>query len=140
MRARSGFVGIVGADLIGRFDACRSCRMRVGALPQNPTGLLGYAFNWSPEGVVNEYLNDCEVSEEGTRKWVSAMEWLETVYIDGVRLEASWVKHLHPLDSASLFFSADSRRFRLVRGRTTDGIPVLPPWNGLRVAEVEALE
>jgi len=49
MRARSGFVGIVGADLIGRFDACRSCRMRVGALPQNPTGLPGYTFNWSPE-------------------------------------------------------------------------------------------
>jgi len=37
-----------------------NCRMRVGALPQNPTGLMGYAFNWSPEGVVNEYLNDCE--------------------------------------------------------------------------------
>jgi len=26
--------------------------------------MLGYAFNWSPEGVVNEYLNDCEVIEE----------------------------------------------------------------------------
>ena len=50
-----GFVGIVGANLIAKFDACRSCRMRVGALPQNPTGLMGYAFNWSPEGVVNEY-------------------------------------------------------------------------------------
>ncbi len=83
-----GFVGIVGADLIGYFDTCRSCRMRVGALPQHPSGLLGYAFNWSPEGVVNEYLNDCEVIEEGERKWVSAMEWLETIYIDGVKLEA----------------------------------------------------
>jgi len=27
-----GFVGIVGADLIAKFDECRSCRMRVGAL------------------------------------------------------------------------------------------------------------
>ena len=83
-----GFVGIVGADLISQFDHCRSCRMRVGALPQHPTGHLGYAFNWSPEGVVNEYLNDCEVIEEGERKWVSPMEWLETIYIDGVKLEA----------------------------------------------------
>lgn len=83
-----GFVGIVGADLIAKFDECRSCRMRVGALPQNPTGLLGYAFNWSPEGVVNEYLNDCEVIESGERKWVSAMEWQEMIYIDGVKLEA----------------------------------------------------
>ena len=83
-----GFVGIVGAWLAESFDKCRSIRMRVGALPQHPTGLLGYAFNWSPEGVVNEYLNDCEVIEEGQRKWVSPMEWMETVYVDGVRLEA----------------------------------------------------
>lgn len=83
-----GFVGIVGASHIAAFDECRAVRMRVGALPQNPTGLLGYAFNWSPEGVVNEYLNDCEVIEEGTRKWVSPMEWHEFVYIDGVKLEA----------------------------------------------------
>jgi saccharopine dehydrogenase (NAD+, L-lysine-forming) len=83
-----GFVGIVGADLARGFDKCRSIRMRVGALPQHPTGLLGYAFNWSPEGVVNEYLNDCEVIEEGVRKWVSPMEWIETIYVNGVKLEA----------------------------------------------------
>lgn len=83
-----GLVGIVAADLAQRFETCRSIRMRVGALPRHPTGLMGYAFNWSPEGVVNEYLNDCEVIEEGVHKWVSAMEWLETIYIDGVKLEA----------------------------------------------------
>jgi saccharopine dehydrogenase-like NADP-dependent oxidoreductase len=83
-----GFVGIVGASHASAFDKCRSIRMRVGALPQNPTGLLGYAFNWSPEGVVNEYLNDCEVIEEGERKWVSPMEWHELVYVDGIKLEA----------------------------------------------------
>ncbi|MDE1993675.1 MAG: saccharopine dehydrogenase NADP-binding domain-containing protein [Rhizobiaceae bacterium] len=83
-----GFVGIVGASLADGFDCCRSIRMRVGALPQNPTGLLGYAFNWSPEGVVNEYLNDCEVIEGGVRKMVSPMEWHETLYVNGVKLEA----------------------------------------------------
>ena len=83
-----GFVGIVGASHATVFDKCRSIRMRVGALPQHPTGRLGYAFNWSPQGVVNEYLNDCEVIEEGVHKWVSPMEWHETLYIDGVKLEA----------------------------------------------------
>ena len=83
-----GFIGIVGAHLAAWFERVRSIRLRVGALPQHPTGLLGYAFNWSPEGVVNEYLNDCEVIEEGVLKTVSAMEWLETVYVGGVRLEA----------------------------------------------------
>ena len=49
---------------------------------------MGYSFNWSPEGVVNEYLNDCEVLEDGELKSVSAMEWVEKVYIGGVDLEA----------------------------------------------------
>jgi saccharopine dehydrogenase-like NADP-dependent oxidoreductase len=83
-----GFVSIVAASQAAGFDECRAIRMRVGALPQHPTGLLGYAFNWSPEGVVNEYLNDCEVIEAGERKWVSSMEWRETLYIHGTQLEA----------------------------------------------------
>ncbi len=83
-----GFVGIVGAHLIEQLDTCRSCKMRVGALPQNPAGLMGYSFNWSPEGVVNEYLNDCEVLEDGEIKWVSPMEWIEKIVIGGIELEA----------------------------------------------------
>lgn len=83
-----GFIGIVGASLARKFQKIRSIKLRVGALPKHPTGLLGYAFNWSPEGVVNEYLNDCEVIENGVRKWVSPLEWLETIVIDGVQLEA----------------------------------------------------
>ncbi|NBB77091.1 MAG: L-lysine dehydrogenase, partial [Bacteroidetes bacterium] len=83
-----GFIAIVGAFLAAGFDRVRSIKLRVGALPQNPTGLLGYAFNWSPEGVVNEYLNDCEVIENSIYKWVSPMEWIETLVINGVQLEA----------------------------------------------------
>lgn len=83
-----GFIGIVGAWLVNKFDRIRAIKLRVGALPKHPTGLLGYAFNWSPEGVVNEYLNDCEVIENGERKMVSPLEWLETIVIDGVQLEA----------------------------------------------------
>ena len=83
-----GFAGIVGAHQVAIFDRCRALRLRVGALPQHPSGQLGYAFNWSPEGVVNEYLNDSEVIEEGTRKTVSSMEWIEPIHVDGVQLEA----------------------------------------------------
>ncbi|MBF0210184.1 MAG: saccharopine dehydrogenase NADP-binding domain-containing protein [Desulfamplus sp.] len=83
-----GFIGIVGASLASNFTKIRSIKLRVGALPQNPTGLLGYSFNWSPEGVVNEYLNDCEVIENGQQKLVSPMEWIEQLFIHGIQLEA----------------------------------------------------
>lgn len=83
-----GFIAIAGAFLASKFDKTRSIKLRVGALPCHPTGLLSYAFNWSPEGVVNEYLNDCEVIEEGKQKLVSPLEWLEKIVINGNQLEA----------------------------------------------------
>jgi saccharopine dehydrogenase-like NADP-dependent oxidoreductase len=83
-----GFIAVVGSSKARKFERIRSIRLRVGALPRHPTGLLGYAFNWSPEGVVNEYLNDCEVIEDGARKWVSPLEWTEKLVIDGLQLEA----------------------------------------------------
>ncbi len=84
-----GLIGIVGSSLADEFDSIRSIELKVGALPQNPTGLLGYAFNWSAEGVVNEYLNDCEVVRSGERRMVPAMSEMERVVIGGVELEAA---------------------------------------------------
>lgn len=84
-----GLIGIVGASIAKGFEEIRSIELKVGALPQNPTGLLGYAFNWSAEGVVNEYLNDCEVLRSGRRQMVPAMEEKERVVIGGIELEAA---------------------------------------------------
>ena len=84
-----GLIGIVGASLAQGFEEIRSIELKVGALPQNPTGLLGYAFNWSAEGVVNEYLNDCEVLRSGRRQMVPAMTEKERVFIGGIELEAA---------------------------------------------------
>lgn len=83
-----GLIGIIGAHLTRKFERLRSIELRVGALPQHPKGLLGYAFNWSSDGVVNEYLNDCEVIQEGHRKLVPAMQDLETIVLFGRTLEA----------------------------------------------------
>lgn len=83
-----GFIAIVGASLAREFEKIRCIELRVGALPQNPKGALGYAINWSAEGVVNEYLNDCEVISDGEIKNVPAMQNLETIMIDGRKFEA----------------------------------------------------
>ncbi len=84
-----GLIGIIGASIAKTFDEIRSIELKVGALPQNPTGLLGYAINWSPEGVVNEYINDCEVVRSGIRQMVPAMTEKERVLIGGIELEAA---------------------------------------------------
>ena len=83
-----GFIGIIGSDLAKRFTKVRDIELRVGALPQHPNGLLGYSFTWSPAGVINEYINDCEVIHNGTRKLVPALEGMEQINIEGQEFEA----------------------------------------------------
>ncbi len=83
-----GLICMTGAWLARGFDQVDSIELKVGALPASPSGLLGYAFNWSPEGVVNEYLNDCEVIRDGRRRLVPSMSELEVVWIGGTQLEA----------------------------------------------------
>lgn len=83
-----GLIGIVGADLCKRFDKLRDIELRVGALPRYPNGLLGYSFTWSPAGVINEYINDCEVIHNGECKMVTALDGLEVINIEGQEFEA----------------------------------------------------
>lgn len=84
-----GLIGIIGASMAKKFDTVRSIELKVGALPQNPTGLLGYSVTWSAEGVINEYLNDAEVLRGGKRQMVPAMSEGERVVLGGIELEAA---------------------------------------------------
>ncbi len=83
-----GLIGIVGANLASKFTKLRDIELRVGALPKYPNGLLGYSFTWSPAGVINEYINDCEVIHNGVRKLVTALDGVEKIYIQGEEFEA----------------------------------------------------
>jgi saccharopine dehydrogenase (NAD+, L-lysine-forming) len=83
-----GFICVVGASLAARLDTIETIALRVGALPRTPNNALGYAFNWSPAGVVNEYLNDCEQLLGGSIVTVPPLGGLETIIIEGTRYEA----------------------------------------------------
>jgi saccharopine dehydrogenase-like NADP-dependent oxidoreductase len=83
-----GYIAIAGYDLVKRFDKLRDVELRVGALPRYPNGLLGYSFNWSPAGVINEYIEDAEVIANGKRKFVTSLLGLETINIEGREYEA----------------------------------------------------
>jgi saccharopine dehydrogenase (NAD+, L-lysine-forming) len=83
-----GFICVVGASLAARLDTVETIALRVGALPRTPNNSLGYAFNWSPAGVVNEYLNDCEQLQGGVSVTVPPLRGLETIIIEGTKYEA----------------------------------------------------
>jgi saccharopine dehydrogenase-like NADP-dependent oxidoreductase len=62
--------------------------MRVGALPQFPTGALKYNLTWSTDGLINEYCNPCDAIHEGRRIELLPLEGYEQFSLDGVRYEA----------------------------------------------------
>jgi saccharopine dehydrogenase-like NADP-dependent oxidoreductase len=84
-----GFICIAGADLVkGRSDIV-TLGLRVGALDASPKGFFRYSLTWSPEGVVNEYLNPCEAIVEGQIVNVPARSSYELLSVDGKPYEAA---------------------------------------------------
>ena len=83
-----GFVSIAANSLISHFEALRSVKLRVGALPQNPNNVLKYSLTWSTEGLINEYGNPCEAIVDGRRTELAPLEGLEEISIDGKLYEA----------------------------------------------------
>lgn len=83
-----GFISIAANDLINWFERVETVQMRVGALPQFPTGELKYNLTWSTDGLINEYCNPCEAIHAGRRIDVLPLEGLEHFSLDGVHYEA----------------------------------------------------
>jgi len=83
-----GFICVVGAGLAAGLETVDRIELRAGALPRSPNNALGYACNWSPAGIINEYLNDCEQLRGGELLSVPPLSDLETIVIDGARYEA----------------------------------------------------
>ena len=74
--------------LINGFDEVHEVNIRVGALSQNATNKLRYHSSWSGDGLVNEYLGDCQVVQKGQFGYVPALSGYETITIDGKEYEA----------------------------------------------------
>jgi saccharopine dehydrogenase (NAD+, L-lysine-forming) len=83
-----GFICVVGAGLAASLTTVDRIELRAGALPRSPNNALGYACNWSPAGIINEYLNECEELRGGEPLTVPPLSDQETIVIDGARYEA----------------------------------------------------
>ena len=83
-----GFISIAANELMRHFDAVKSVKLRVGALPQHPNNVLKYSLTWSTDGVINEYGNLCKSIVDGHEVDVMPLEGLEEIEIDGSLYEA----------------------------------------------------
>ena len=79
-----GLANVLAEDLIARASGpIDSVQLRVGALPQEPRGALGYQLAFSPAGLINEYAEPCEVIENGRYATVEPLTNFEDVSWEG---------------------------------------------------------
>ena len=83
-----GAINIVGAHLVRQFEQPLSLKLRVGALPLYPANRMSYYLSWNTTGLLNEYVNLCDVISNRGKAKVKPLEGLEKIIIDGIEYEA----------------------------------------------------
>ena len=83
-----GMSTVIANHLLKKAENPRSVKIRVGALSQNASNKLRYYTSWSGEGLVNEYLGDCQIIHNGKYKTVPALSGYEKITLDGREYEA----------------------------------------------------
>jgi lysine 6-dehydrogenase len=144
-----GLANVLGEDLISSASSgpIESIHMRVGALPQQPSGELGYQLAFSAGGLINEYAELCEVIEQGAYATVEPLTRFEDVVWDGWGpLEAfstaggtstmcsNHVGRVRDLEYKTLRYPGHGHTFRAMlelgmfesTPRTVDGVSVSP--------------
>jgi saccharopine dehydrogenase-like NADP-dependent oxidoreductase len=82
-----GFISIIANELMTHFEELETVKLRVGALPINPSNALKYSLTWSTDGLINEYGNLCHGVENGTPTVLLPLEGYETIEVDGLLYE-----------------------------------------------------
>ena len=83
-----GLISIIAHNIMQQFSELRQVKMRVGALPINISNPLQYAFTWSTEGLINEYVNSCPAIVDHNYVMLPALHDLEKITINGISYEA----------------------------------------------------
>lgn len=74
-----GMANVIAVRGVNSFDAVDELHIRVGGLPQNPRPPLNYQLVFSPEGLINEYIEKAEIIRHGNRMKVESMTELEDI-------------------------------------------------------------
>jgi lysine 6-dehydrogenase len=79
-----GLANVMAAGLIDESGAevVDTVQIRVGCLPQQPTGSLNYQLAFYPGGLINEYAEPCEIISEGRAVTVDPLSRFEDVAWD----------------------------------------------------------
>jgi saccharopine dehydrogenase-like NADP-dependent oxidoreductase len=83
-----GMSSIVAYHISKKLETPKNIKIRVGALSQNASNKLRYYTSWSGEGLVNEYIGECQVVRNGRLEAEQALSGYEKITIKGDEYEA----------------------------------------------------
>ena len=93
-----GLSSILVGYASSRLDRVREAHIMVGGIPETPVPPLGYTITWSAEGLIDEYVRDVSIVENGEVVQVPALSGLEEMEFPGVgTLEAFYTDGLRTL-------------------------------------------
>ena len=74
-----GMVNILGYHWAQQFDHLSCLQLRVGGLPQEGKTTLAYQRVFSIEGLINEYIEDCDILVQGKKQKVPGLRGVESL-------------------------------------------------------------
>jgi saccharopine dehydrogenase-like NADP-dependent oxidoreductase len=83
-----GLVDDIVEELLSRFDRVDDLVVRVGAIPTEPVGRLGYGAIWDVDGLISEYTRPAEGFVDGQEVRLPALSGYETFEWNGRTYEA----------------------------------------------------
>ncbi|MBL7101064.1 MAG: saccharopine dehydrogenase NADP-binding domain-containing protein [Nanoarchaeota archaeon] len=79
-----GFVSVLIADAMNELGEADDIKIRVGGLPKDrPGNVLQYMVIFSPTGLINEYIEKCQVLKDGKLKKILGLSGLESISFEG---------------------------------------------------------
>mgnify|MGYP001282770138 CR=1 FL=1 len=118
-----GMSTVIANDLLRTTSNAKNIKIRVGALSQNASNKLRYYTSWSGEGLVNEYLGDCQVMDGGEYKTVPALSGYEKITLDGNEYECfntsgglgTYAKSLYDTQQSNGMYKSLSVDYKTIR-------------------------
>lgn len=85
-----GWINLMAEEVCSLLQQPDSVKMMVGGIPEkvNSSDPLNYLTTWSVDGLLNEYMDECEILKNGDVELVPGMSGLEDIIINGMALEA----------------------------------------------------
>jgi len=74
-----GLVSIITRDIVNYYDSVDYVKLRVGGLPKNPIPPFNYQFVFSPNGLINEYVQDAIILDNKKIVYKKSMTELEKI-------------------------------------------------------------